>query len=348
MPIQQSGVIVFFGSRRLAAGLFLSAVAVTACGSSASSKSSSSEASSSASSSGSKGAVVGPKITITSAVGVKVTGGFGTTPNVSVPVAPAPSTLTQQVLTVGTGAVVAKGDTLIANYVGQTWAPSSGKVNVFDSSFSRGRPAAFLIGVGQVIAGWDTTLVGKQLGSRVLLTIPPADGYGTAGQSEANISGTDTLVFVIDLVAAYKPDASAPGTVVSNIPTVGLPKITNVPGQEPKILSTAGVPIPTTPQSTLVVSGTGPKIDSSKSLVLQLVETDLATATMTQSSWGQAPQTDAASSVLGIADKLSGQNIGSRVIVLLPAVDATPATATEAAQPAVAPQVLIVDVIGQF
>ena len=341
---------MFYGSRRLAAGLLVAAAVLTACGSSAASPSGSSGASSSGSASGagSSAVALGPKITVTSAVGVKVTGGFGTTPKVSVPVAPAPSTLTQQVLTKGTGAVVAKGDTLIANYVGQTWTPSGGKVNVFDSSFSRGEPAAFLIGVGQVIAGWDTTLVGKQLGSRVLITIPPAEGYGTAGQSQANISGTDTLVFVIDLVAAYKPDASAPGKVVSNIPTVGLPKITNVPGQEPKILSTAGIPIPTAPESTLVVAGTGPKIDSSKSLVLQLVETDLATATMTQSSWGQAPQTDAASSVLGIADKLTGQNIGSRVIVLLPAVAATPATPTAAAQPAVAPQVLIVDVIGQF
>jgi peptidylprolyl isomerase len=337
---------VFHGSRRLAAGLLLAAGVLTACGSSAASHSSSSAGSSSGASS--SGAAVGPKITITTDVGVKVTGGFGTTPTVSVPVAPAPSALTQQVLTKGTGTVVAKGDTLIANYVGQTWTPAGGKVNVFDSSFSRGEPAAFVIGVGQVIPGWDTTLVGKQLGSRVLITIPPADGYGTAGQSQANISGTDTLVFVIDLVAAYKPDASAPGKVVSNIPTVGLPKITNVPGQEPKILSTAGIPIPTAPESTLIVSGTGAKIDSSKSLVLQLVETDLATATMTQSSWGQAPQTDAASSVLGIADKLTGQNIGSRAIVLLPAVAATPATPTDAAQPAVAPQVLIVDVIGQF
>ena len=55
---------------------------------------------------------------------------------------------------------------------------------------------------GQVIKGWDNGLVGQKVGSRVLLVIPPAEGYGTAG-SPPKISGTDTLVFVVDILAAY-------------------------------------------------------------------------------------------------------------------------------------------------
>ena len=54
----------------------------------------------------------------------------------------------------------------------------------------------------QVIKAWDTELVGKTVGSRVLLVVPPADGYGAAG-SPPKISGTDTLVFVVDILAAY-------------------------------------------------------------------------------------------------------------------------------------------------
>jgi len=45
-------------------------------------------------------------------------------------------------------------------------------------------------------------LVGQTVGSRVLLVIPPAGGYGSAGASKARISGTDTLVFVVDILAA--------------------------------------------------------------------------------------------------------------------------------------------------
>jgi peptidylprolyl isomerase len=334
-----------FGPRRVAVCLLAPALLLVACSSGSSHPSSSSPPSGG---SNSVSAPAAPTVTTTAAVGITVGGGFGSTPTITVPASAAPAGLTQQVLSTGKGAPLAKGDLLVANYVGQTWAPKSGKVNVFDSSFARSQAAGFVIGEGQVIAGWDDSLVGKPIGSRVLITVPPSDGYGSAGQPSANISGTDTLVFVIDLDAAYKPDASAPGKVVPNLPTAGLPKITNVPGEEPAIESTAGVKVPTSPQSTLLVAGTGPKIDSAKVLVLQLVESDLATGTNTESSWGQAPQTDSASSVLGIADKLAGQNVGSRVVVLLPATAAVPASATQASEAAAPPEVLIVDVIGQF
>jgi peptidylprolyl isomerase len=286
--------------------------------------------------------------TAASATGVAVSGGFGTTPTLTIPTTPAPAALTQQILTRGSGAPVAKGDTLVANYLGETWAPKNGKAAPFDSSFSRGTPAAFVIGTGRVIPGWDKTLIDKTLGTRLLVTVPPADGYGATGQPNAGITGTDTLVFVIDLVADYKPNASAAGTVATNVPRTGLPKVTNVPGKKPTVTSTAGVKVPTRPTTTLLVTGTGPKIDKSKTLVLQLVQTDLATGRHTQATWGQGPQTVAAQNVFQVAGKLAGQKIGSRALVLLPARPATAATSTQAAQPATPPQILIIDVVGQF
>ena len=60
-----------------------------------------------------------------------------------------------------------------------------------------------VIGKQQVIKGWDSTIVGSTVGSRLLLLVPLADGYGAAGQPQAGIKGTDTLVFVVDILAAY-------------------------------------------------------------------------------------------------------------------------------------------------
>lgn len=321
---------------------------LSACGSgnksktpAASGSSSSSTAAGSSSASAAAGAVTG-------VAGVTVKGGFGAKPDVTIAGQAAPSKLSEQVITTGTGAPVAKGDTLVANYRGETWAPKAGKPNVFDSSFDRGKPAAFVIGEGAVIPGWDKTLVGKRLGSRVLLAIPPADGYGSGGQSQAGITGTDTLVFVVDLVAAYKPNASAAGTVVTKLPSTGLPKLTNIAGKPPAVISTAGVKVAKKPTGTLLVTGTGAKIDAAKTLVLQVVETDVATGKNTQSTWGKAPQTAPASNVLGVASVLNGRNIGSRALIIVPAIAATPATGSQAAQPARAPQILIVDVVGQF
>jgi len=53
-----------------------------------------------------------------------------------------------------------------------------------------------------VIAGWDEGIVGQTVGSQVLLVIPPAKGYGESGNPQAGIKGTDTLVFVVDILAA--------------------------------------------------------------------------------------------------------------------------------------------------
>jgi peptidylprolyl isomerase len=72
---------------------------------------------------------------------------------------------------------------------------------VIQSSWTS-QPFTFTLGEGQVIPGWDTGLVGQTVGSRVLLVIPPKDGYGTAGSSAAGIKGTDTLVFVVDIIDA--------------------------------------------------------------------------------------------------------------------------------------------------
>jgi len=161
----------------------------------------------------------------TTTSGVRVSGAYGTSPTVVVPTTAAPASLTQQTLAQGTGTAVASGDTVVANYVGQTWAQKNGKANVFDSSFTRGAPAAFVIGLGQVIPGWDKTLLGKNLGSRVVLTIPPSDGYGSAGQSSAGITGTDTLVFVIDLVA-FAITIAVARALVKNAPIILLDEAT--------------------------------------------------------------------------------------------------------------------------
>jgi hypothetical protein len=42
-----------------------------------------------------------------------------------------------------------------------------------------------------------------------MLTLPPADGYGAKGSPTAGITGTDTLVFVVDIVQAVARDAGA-------------------------------------------------------------------------------------------------------------------------------------------
>lgn len=123
----------------------------------------------------------------------------GEAPGIKLPDAEPPKELTVKTLVEGTGPVVEKGQQLSAHYKGVIW--DGGKE--FDSSYAKGEAAAFEIGTGAVIPGWDKALVGLKAGSRVLLTIPPADGYGEKGNEGAGIRGDDTLVFVVDVLSSY-------------------------------------------------------------------------------------------------------------------------------------------------
>lgn len=127
----------------------------------------------------------------------------GQAPTVTIPKSAPPKTLTVTPLIKGTGAKVAKGQAVVVQYTGVIWR--TGKV--FDSSWSRKTPFEFVDGANpeQVIPGWDKGLVGQTVGSRVMLTVPPSDGYGSSGQSQAGIKGTDTLVFVVDIVGTVNP-----------------------------------------------------------------------------------------------------------------------------------------------
>ena len=97
----------------------------------------------------------------------------------------------------GDGAVAKAGDTVQVHYVGVAY--STGEE--FDTSWSRGGPLEFRLGVGQVIAGWDQGVQGMRVGGRRQLIIPPGLAYGDRGAGRSIAPG-ETLIFVCDLVSA--------------------------------------------------------------------------------------------------------------------------------------------------
>ena len=103
-------------------------------------------------------------------------------------------TLVSEDLVVGTGATAVTGDTVTVNYVGTFLDGTK-----FDSSFDRGMPYTFPLGVGAVIAGWDMGVPGMKVGGKRRLTIPSSLAYGSQGRSV--IPPNATLKFDIDLVS---------------------------------------------------------------------------------------------------------------------------------------------------
>jgi peptidylprolyl isomerase len=140
------------------------------------------------------GPVAGPtmaKLPECTADDVKVDGAFGVKPTITIPTTcSAPTKLLFKDLTPGTGAAAKAGDTLTANYLLETWSDK----NVVDNSFDRNETFPVQnLGQAQVIQGWNDGLIGEKKGARRLLIVPPAEGYGEAGQ--APVKPNETLVF---------------------------------------------------------------------------------------------------------------------------------------------------------
>ncbi len=105
------------------------------------------------------------------------------------------NTLVSQTLIKGKGAKVGEHQTVSANYTG--WLASDGKQ--FDSSWDRGQASDFSL--DQVVKGWQQGLAGQTVGSQVLVIVPPDLGYGD--QEKSGIPANSTLIFVVDILAAY-------------------------------------------------------------------------------------------------------------------------------------------------
>ena len=247
---------------------------------------------------------------------VTATGTFGKAPTVSIPKAKPGAKLEVKTLIRGTGSTLTKADAMAANFVLYFWSgtTSSLKANTFTSSPT-------VIG-GTMLPGLETALIGQKVGSRVLAVIPPADGYGTTGNSQLGITATTTLVFVIDVLKSYSDTAAATGTQVSNgggdLPTVSA-KAASAP-----TLAFSSTKPPSGLVAKTLIKGSGPKVVKGEFVIAQYTGYIWRTKAVFGSSWssgspfgfliGASPE-----QVIPGWDKgLEGQTVGSRVILSIP------------------------------
>jgi peptidylprolyl isomerase len=94
----------------------------------------------------------------------------------------------------GTGGKPQSGSTVQVTYKGMFL---SGEV--FDASDAHGGPLEFQAGIGQVISGWDKSILDMRLGEKRLVVIPPELAYGERGAGGV-IPPNSFLVFEMELM----------------------------------------------------------------------------------------------------------------------------------------------------
>ena len=173
-------------------------VTLAGCGDDKSDSAKSSSKSPSPSPSASASSVPPPKLVDGPLPAITAGTKFGEKPTVAKGSGDPSKDLAVKTVIAGSGKTIAENDFVQAHYLGQIWDTAK----VFDNSYDRKTQLLIQLAQGSIIDGWRYGLTGKKVGSRVQMAVPPTWGYGKEGNSQASIKGTDTLVFVIDILAA--------------------------------------------------------------------------------------------------------------------------------------------------
>ncbi len=224
---------------------------------------------------------------------------------------------TTKVVKKGKGDAVAEGDAVTLDYV----AVNGRTGKTFDSSFKSGSPLTTTLKSGSVLPGFVKGLKGQKVGSRVLIAIPPKDGFGAANK-QLGLKASDTMVFLMDIVKSASVPEAAEGKA-KKLPDT-LPKLTLDDKKHPaKFVKTDTTEGKATKMSTHVaIQGEGPAIKAGQSLTIQYVGQTYPAGDIFDESWSREPATfqiGAGKLIKCWDESLVGQKVGSRVVLVCPA-----------------------------
>ena len=107
---------------------------------------------------------------------------------------------TKTILTPGNGATPTKGQTVTVHCTGYGKNRDLG-VKFWSTKDPGQEPFSFKVGLGQVIKGWDESVIDMQLGEVARIECTPDYGYGAGGFPAWGIMPNSTLVFEIEVLS---------------------------------------------------------------------------------------------------------------------------------------------------
>lgn len=240
---------------------------------------------------------------------VTVEGETGDEPEVTVDGEYSVDETSVEVMSEGDGDTVEETDTVRVNYHGVNGTTGE----VFDSSFESGQPAEFPL--DGVIPGFSKGLVDQKIGSRVVISVAPDDGY-PQGTPDGAIKPGDSLIFVVDLLP--EEEAPEPTGTVDDV------TVTGEPGQKPEVSFDKPLYVGET-ASKVITPGDGPVVEAGDTVTVDYVGINGRTGEEFDASYtaaGSKPVEFPLDQVVpGFAKGLVGQKLGSRVAIAMPSED---------------------------
>ena len=217
-----------------------------------------------------------------------------------------------RVVTKGKGDKLADGDVAKVNYV----AVNGRTGKQFDNSFTSKSPITLTLDE-TAMPGFLKGLTGQRVGSRVLVAIPPKDGFDQP-PAQLGIKAEDTMVFLFDIVAKVPEKAEGkarklPATVPSIVEKDGHPDGFKPTKKTPGKISEA--------KAHVVIEGDGAEVKAGQSITAQYVGQIYPDGDVFDSSWRKgAPASFSLDQVIACwKDHIPGQKVGSRIVLVCPA-----------------------------
>lgn len=250
---------------------------------------------------------------------------------------------TTKIISAGKGATVSASDTVLVNYVAINGKDDKQLVNTFSQT-----PVVIPLADSSQFKGLVTALKGAKVGTKEVVAIPPSEGFGADGSSQLGITNQDTLVFYVDIQSVVPKEAS--GTTEkpkSGFPTVSVAKDNTKPAT---ITIPKGLKAPTKTESETLIKGKGAAVKTGQTVTVAYTGALFNGGTVFDASakrgYPASFQLDTQNMIKGFVTGLTGQTVGSRVVIMMPASDAYGSTGqTQAGIPANAPLVFVVDIL---
>ncbi|TFB99024.1 peptidylprolyl isomerase [Cryobacterium adonitolivorans] len=243
---------------------------------------------------------------------VNVTGDAGAEPTVTFETPLATKATERTVVTEGTGDAVEEGDSVAISYAAYN-ATTGAKLTAGGFGDAAGLTVNVVDGQA-VIPGILKGVACSNVGDRVAVVFPPADGFGEAGNTDLGVAATDQLLFVIDI----KEKLPTRATGEDQEPTDGFPAVKLAKDGEPTVTMPKSDP-PAELGVEVLKKGDGAAVTETSTVTVQYTGAIWDTGKVFDQSWGVGPTTFPVSGLItGFTQGLVGQTVGSQVVIVIP------------------------------